>query len=70
MTYAIRFDFPDLDEPLYAGLHKGAAGWAPTLASAQFFDNADDAARLLKNAYGASQLYGRVVTVKAGHPVA
>ncbi len=68
-TYAIRFDYPETIEPVYAGWHKGALGWAPTLASAAFFDTADEAARTLKNGYGGTAIYGRVVAVKAGQPV-
>jgi hypothetical protein len=65
MSYAIRFDVPDADEPIYAGMHKGALGWAPTLATAKLYDDPDHAARELANGYGAMKAYGRVVTVKA-----
>lgn len=70
MTYAIQFDWPEADKPCFAGLHKGAAGWAPTLKTAMFWDDPDDAARWLVNAYGPNTAtYGRVVQVKAGYPV-
>ncbi len=62
-TYAIRFDYPEGDT-LYAGLHKGALGWAPTIKSAQLYSSEDEAERFLKNGYGASARYGRVVVVK------
>lgn len=68
-TYAIRFDFPERDEPLFAGEHKGALGWAPTLQTALLFDDADKAAAHLANGYGAAKIYGRIVSVKAGYPV-
>jgi hypothetical protein len=70
MSYAVRFDFPESDQPLFAGLHKGAFGWAPTLATALIYDDADKAAAALENAYGEnSKRFGRVVQVKAGYPV-
>ena len=69
MTYAIRFDFPESDQPLLAGIHKGAFGWATTLKTALLFDFAEDAARNLESGYGAAKTYGRVIEVKAGYPV-
>ena len=60
-TYAIRFDFPK--GPVYAGMDKGAAGWAPTLATALLFDDADKAQTFLTHAYSASAKWGKVVTV-------
>lgn len=60
-TYAIAFDFPE--GTVYAGDYKGAAGWAPTLASAWLFDSAEVALRTMKNAYGASADWARVVIV-------
>lgn len=71
MSFAVRFDFPGADAPCFAGLHKGAWGWAPTLATAELFDTVDAAQRTLDNAYGKNtRLHGRVVTVEAGYPVA
>lgn len=68
MTYAIRFEFPD-GGTFYAGMYKGAFGWAPTLKTALFYDTPDDAMRVLKNAYGtAAGNYGRVIRVKDGGP--
>lgn len=63
MTYAIRFDYPE--GTVYAGLHKGAAGWAPTVATALLFDDADKARAMLTNAYGQSAEWGKVVPVRA-----
>ena len=69
MTYAIRFDYPEATQPVFAGMHKGALGWAPTLKTALMFDDAEDAQRTMENGYGSSATYGRVVLVKAGYPV-
>jgi hypothetical protein len=65
-NFAIRFDFPE-GEPLYAGMHKGAFGWAPTLATALIYSDEETAQRVLENAYGSGgRRYGRVVAVKDG----
>jgi len=69
-AYAIRFDFPDTDEPLYAGDYGGALGFAPTLVTARLWDDAEVAQRFLKNGYGTIAVHGRVVAVKDGHAVA
>jgi hypothetical protein len=70
MSYAIRFDYPEADKPVFAGMHKGALGWAPTLATANIYDDAEVAARVLENGYGdGTRPWGRVVQVKAGYPV-
>lgn len=70
MSFAVRFDFPGATTPCFAGLHKGAWGWAPTLATAELFDTIEAAQNCLDNAYTKnSRLYGRIVTVKAGYPV-
>lgn len=64
MRYAVRFDFPEAPEPVYAGLYRGAWGWAPTLRTAELFDDADTAARTLANGYGEStRRFGRVIAV-------
>jgi hypothetical protein len=64
--FAIRFDFPE-GEKLYAGMHKGAFGWAPTLATALIYEDEETARRVLVNGYGKlAQDYGRVVVVKDG----
>lgn len=62
MTYAIRFDFPE--GSVYAGMYKGALGWAPTVATALMFDDADKARRLI-GGYGASAEWAKVVPVRA-----
>jgi hypothetical protein len=62
-TYAIRFDYPE--GTLYAGLYKGALGWAPQLATALLFEDADRAKATLDNGYGASAKWGKVVPVTA-----
>ena len=62
-TYAIRFDYPE--GSVYAGMHKGALGWAPTLATALLFDDAEKARRLLTAGYGRSAEWAKVVPVKA-----
>jgi hypothetical protein len=64
-VYAIRFDFPDSDAPIYAGDYNGAAGFAPTLATALVFADADGAVRFLRFAYSDGLVpYGRVVTLE------
>ena len=61
-VYAIRFNYPDGDI-LYAGMFKGALGWAPTLATALFFPSREEAGRTLANGYGNSAEYGTIVAV-------
>lgn len=70
MTYAIRFDFPDLGPPYYAGMHKGGLGWAPTLKTALLYDDIDVATRMLTNGYGNLAVHGRVIVVRDGQAVA
>lgn len=60
-TYAIRFDFPE--GAVYAGMHKGGLGFAPTVATACLFDDSDQALNTLTNGYGPARKWGRVVTV-------
>lgn len=61
-TYAIQFDYPE--GTVWAGMHKGALGWAPQLATALLFDDADKAQSTLEHGYGdASRAWGRVVPV-------
>lgn len=62
MTWAIRFDLPS-HEVLYAGLHKGAWGWAHTIRTAELFDSPEAAGRVLANGYGHSAQYGVIVEV-------
>lgn len=66
--YAVRFDFPEADGPCYAGVYQGAAGFAPTLLTADLYDTADIAARFLANAYGPAREFGRVVDVTEDTP--
>jgi hypothetical protein len=64
-TYAIRFDDPD-GQPVYAGLagQPPAWGFAPSLATAHLFDDADVARRTLENGYTPSvRAWGKVVRV-------
>lgn len=67
MSYAIRFEFPDKSlgfDTCYAGIHKGGAGFAPTLKTAELYDTADIAERMLKNAYGGYLArWGKVIQV-------
>lgn len=62
-TYAIQFDYPE--GTCWAGLHKGAAGWAPTLATALLFDDAEKARAMMLAGYGASADWAKVVPVAA-----
>lgn len=61
--YAIQFDFAS-DWKCYAGLHKGAFGWAPSLATALTYADRQTAENVLTNAYGKAAAFGRVVEVK------
>lgn len=63
-SFAIKFDYPEGDT-LYAGMHKGALGWAQTIATALIYDNEETARRVLENGYGSQAKYGRVVAVEA-----
>jgi len=62
VKFAIRFDFPGAD-PVFAGMYKGAAGFAPTLATAKTWGKREDAVRFLTASYGSSAGYGTVVPV-------
>ncbi len=64
MRYAIEFNFGDTVAIEYAGLHKGAMGWAPSLDTAQLYDTREEAERWLCNGYGAAKRYGRVIEVQ------
>jgi hypothetical protein len=62
MTYAIQFNYPEGE--CYADIHKGAFGWAPTLKTAMSWDDPEDAARVLANAYGGEAAkWGEVIPV-------
>ena len=68
MSYAIRFDFPERKDSLWAGWHKDAYGYAPTLASASIFKAKEEAEGVLTTAYGTETAsYGTVV--KTAKPV-
>lgn len=69
-AYTIRFTFPDADQPMYAGDHKGAMGWARGLTGALMWDDPDVARRFLQNGYGSAKRWGEVVEVKDGEVVA
>lgn len=63
MSFAIAFDFPEADDPVFAGLTgDGGMGFAPTLATALRFTRELDAERTLENGYsGETRSYGVVV---------
>jgi hypothetical protein len=66
VKYAICFDYPEADDPYFAGEFKGGLGWAPTLATALLFDDEETAERTLENGYTpANQVYATVVEVEA-----
>lgn len=66
--FAIEFRFPELRNALYAGLTAGAvpaAGFAPTLATAQTFETEDAARTALENCYGReTATFGYVVPLE------
>lgn len=64
--YTIRFTFPDTDTPMFAGDHKGALGWAPTIDTALIWDSPDTAAQFLRDGYGVSKRWGEVVAIVDG----
>lgn len=62
--FAIRFDFPDGGGPVYAGRINGAYSWASSIETAELYDDAAEAGRVLEDAYGVSARdFGRVVRV-------
>jgi hypothetical protein len=63
-TFAIRFDFPEEDAPLFAGMYKDALGWAPTLRTALTYEDPEAAQRVLTNGYGETAVWGRVVQIE------
>ena len=67
--YTIRFSFPEATEPMFAGDHQGALGWAPTIDTALVWDSPDTAAQFLVNGYGASKRWGEIVRVADGQVV-
>lgn len=62
-TFAVRFDFPEAT--VYAGLYQGACGFAPSVATAMMFTDANVALATLTNGYGPARAWGRVVPVTA-----
>jgi hypothetical protein len=65
MSYVIEFRYPE--GVMYAGLHKGALGWAPTLKTALVFNTQDEAQQMVNNGYGkAAADYAFVVPLRAG----
>lgn len=67
-SYVIRFNFPE-GTVLYAGMHKGAFGWAPTTATALVYEDREAAARVLANAYPNIAEHGAVVPLDAVKPI-
>lgn len=55
----IRFDVDG--RTMYAGAHKGAMGWAPTMETAMRFDSPESAGRHAANGYGAMARYAVIV---------
>jgi hypothetical protein len=68
--YAICFDFPELDdEPLFAGWHQGAPGFAVELSTAMRFQTEAEAERSLVGMYGpVTRKYANVVEVNQPAP--
>lgn len=64
MAYAICFDFPEVDDPVFAGIAGETYGFAPRLETALRFDDETAAINTLRNAYGdETRSYGVVVEV-------
>lgn len=64
MTWAICFDFPELDDPVFAGFVGDTLGIAPTLRTAATFTTEEAALRTLENSYGPdTREWGCVVEV-------
>ena len=65
MSYTIAFDFPDVDDPVFAGIAKGALGFAPSLATAVKFTTENAALKTLESGYSdGTRRYGCVVEVE------
>lgn len=66
MTYALVFDFPEEDDPVFAGFtESGAMGFATTLKSARRFSSEAIAGQVLRNAYGpAVAKFGAIVEIE------
>lgn len=65
MTYAICFDFPEEDDPVFAGFTgSGAMGFTPTLRTARRFSSEAITGQVLRNSYGpAVAKFGVVVEI-------
>jgi hypothetical protein len=65
--FTIKFELPpDLGGVMYAGQHKDALGFAPTLESALLWPDRETAERFLANGYGErGRHWGEVVEVPA-----
>lgn len=64
MTWAICFDFPELDDPVFAGFVGDTLGIAPTLRTAATFTTEEAARRTLESCFGAAtREWGCVVEV-------
>lgn len=64
--WVIEFDYPEFADPAYAGMYKGALGWAAFVDTAIVFDDKEAAERTLKNGYGKQAQYGRVIAYEKG----
>lgn len=61
-AYLICFDFPDMDDPVFAGWAGEQLGIAWTMKTAARFESEEIAARWLENNYGAEMReWGTVV---------
>lgn len=66
LRWAIVFDFPEVDDPVFAGWVGDVLGIAPTIETAARFDSEAVALRTLEHAYGPSVAqWGVVVEVAA-----
>lgn len=65
LRHTICFDFPERNgDPLFSGWHKGALGFAPSLATAAKWATEEEAQRHLDNSYGPEvRAYGSVVEI-------
>jgi hypothetical protein len=66
VTFAICFDFPDEDDPVFAGFtESGAMGFASSLKASRRFSSEAIAGQVLRNSYGpAVAKFGVVVEVE------
>lgn len=65
MPYTICFDFPESDDPVFAGWAGDTLGIAPTLRTAARWADEDAAQAALDNSYGpTTREFGSVVEVE------